>query len=159
MVVEAAGRDDLRHVDHDQAFDGIDSFPVDPAWNKTARFEPYEPPKQIPIVNVLEMIEPSPSPGALVFEHDGETYRLDTLDAGPELFVIFADETNGRETYGAGRYLYAQKAGSDGITQLDFNKAYNPPCVFTPYATCPFPPPQNKLSVAVTAGEQKYAHP
>lgn len=139
-----------------QGFDGIDSYPVDPAWNKPARFEPYEPPRQIPVANVLGMLEPSPSPGAVVFEHEGESYRLDTLDAGPELFVIFADETNGRETYGAGRYLYAQKAGSDGTTRLDFNKAYNPPCTFTEFATCPLPPPQNKLPVAITAGEKDW---
>ena len=140
-------------------FRGIDNYPTDPKWRVEARFEPYDPPKSIPIPNVLGTEEPTPSPGALVFELDGRTYRLDPIvETGEtDLFVIFGDRTNGKETYGAGRFLYASPPVG-GRTILDFNKAYNPPCVFTPYATCPLPPPQNKLPIEVPAGEKKYGH-
>ena len=96
-------------------------------------------------------------PGALVFDLDGQSYRLDAvLETGEvDLFIIFADRTNGTETYGAGRFLYAAPP-ANGRTVLDFNKAYNPPCAFTPFATCPLPPRQNRLPVRVTAGEKKY---
>ncbi len=100
-----------------------------------------------------------PSPGALVFEIDGKTYRLDPV-AEPqdkELFLIFADKTTGKETYGGGRFLYVPRPDKNGKTYIDFNKAYNPPCAFTPYATCPLPPAQNKLPIAVKAGEKNYA--
>lgn len=140
-------------------FAGLEYFPIDPTWNQTARYEPYEPPREIPIVDVLGMVTPSPVPGALVFEHEGTTYRLDALDAGDELFVIFADLTNGEETYDAGRYLYAAKpAPGETTTRLDFNRAYNPPCAFTAYATCPLPPPQNRLPIRVEAGERYVGH-
>jgi uncharacterized protein (DUF1684 family) len=138
-------------------FHGIESFPIDARWRVEARFEPYRPAKKIPVPNVLGLEEPTDSPGALVFELDGKTYRLDpVLETGEtDLFVIFGDRTNGRETYGAGRFLYAAPP-VDGKTVLDFNKAYNPPCVFTPYATCPLPPAQNKLPIAIEAGEKRY---
>lgn len=140
-------------------FEGLEYFPIAFRWSKTARFEPYQPPKEIPIVDVLGMVTPSPVPGALVFEHDGETYRLDALDADDELFVIFADKTNGKETYDAGRYLYAAKpTGGDSTTRLDFNRAYSPPCAFTSFATCPLPPPQNRLPIRVEAGERYTDH-
>jgi hypothetical protein len=96
------------------------------------------------------------SPGTLVFSIRGQTYRLDAVESGNQLFIIFADQTTGKETYGAGRYVYTEKPDADGITYLDFNKATNPPCVFTPYATCPLPPKQNRLPIAITAGEKKY---
>ena len=141
-------------------FHGIDYYPIDAKWRVNARFEPYSPMKKIPITNVLGMTEDMESPGALVFEVDGKSMRLDpVLEEGTEeLFIIFGDTTNGRETYGAGRYLYAPKPGADQRTIVDFNKSYNPPCVFTDFATCPLPPQQNKLPVAVTAGEKKYDH-
>ena len=85
---------------------------------------------------------------------DGKTYTLDPVSEGNEFFIIFADETNGEETYGAGRFLYTDKPDSTGMVELDFNKAYNPPCAFTKYATCPLPPMQNHLKVRVTAGEK-----
>lgn len=143
-------------------FAGVDAFPVDPAWRLVGRFEPYTPPKTIPIPTILGTDSPQTSTGALVFDVDGASYRLDVLaePGDSSLFVIFADATNGPETYEAGRYLYvdAPGAASDGRVVIDFNKAYNPPCVFTPYATCPFPPPQNRLPLRVEAGERKYAH-
>jgi uncharacterized protein (DUF1684 family) len=138
-------------------FHGIESFPVQPDWRVEARFEPYDPPREIPIPNVLGMNEPGKSPGALVFEREGKTYRLDPIleEGETNLFVIFGDRTNGKETYGAGRFLYAAPP-VDGRTVLDFNKAYNPPCVFTAYATCPLPPSQNKLPIRIEAGEKVY---
>jgi uncharacterized protein (DUF1684 family) len=138
-------------------FHGIESFPIDPKWRVEARLEPYDPPKSIPVPNVLGSVEPGECPGALVFQINGKTYRLDPiLEKGErDLFVIFADRTNGTQTYGAGRFLYASPP-IDGRTTLDFNKAYNPPCVFTLYATCPLPPPQNRLPIRVEAGEKAY---
>ena len=139
-------------------FAGIDHFPVDLNWRVEARFERYDPPRMISIVNVLGMVEKMVSPGVLVFSLGGETYRLEpVLEKGEDrLFVIFADETTGKETYGAGRYLYADPAGPDGKVILDFNRAYNPPCAYTRFATCPLPPPQNRLPIRVEAGEKKY---
>jgi uncharacterized protein (DUF1684 family) len=140
-------------------FAGLDYFPIDLKWRLDARFEPYDPPKIIPIVNVLGMVDNMTSPGALVFELNGKTYRLDpVLEKGSkQLFIIFGDKTTGKETYGAGRYLYADPAGDDGKVVLDFNKSHNPPCAFTQFATCPLPPRQNRLAIRVEAGEKKYA--
>ena len=139
-------------------FAGLDYFPVDTKWLIASRFEPYNPPKMIPITNVLGMVEDQPSPGRLVFDVAGKTFSLDAIaeQGTKELFVIFKDETSGKETYGAGRYLYADPADSSGIVQLDFNKAYNPPCAFTAFATCPLPPMQNRLALRVEAGEKQY---
>ncbi len=140
-------------------FRGLDYFPIDPSWRFRARFLPYDPPKKIAIVNVLGMVENMSSPGALEFERDGKTYRIDPVneEGTTDLFIIVADRTSGKETYGAGRYLYAAPPGPDGTTILDFNKAYNPPCAFTEFATCPLPPPENRLPLDITAGEKKYA--
>ena len=101
-----------------------------------------------------------PCPGALVFEINGQTYKLDAIDVetDDEYWLIFADKTSGEETYGAGRFLYVNKIDSTGITYIDFNKAYNPPCVFTPFATCPLPPTQNRLMIRIAAGEKNYTH-
>lgn len=141
------------------SFAGLDYFPVDPKWKLEAKYEAHVPPKMISIVNVLGMVEEMPSPGTLVFDVDGKTYRLDpVLEKGEkQWFIILADKTSGKETYGAGRYLYADPPGADGKVILDFNKSYNPPCAFTKFATCPLPPRQNRLPFRVEAGEKKYA--
>ena len=140
------------------AFHGLEYFPLQPAWKVTARFEPYNPPKQVPIPNILGDVEDSPSPGAVVFDWNGKTYRMDALQGGKDgsLFLIFADQTNGKETYGAGRFLGTEPP-KDGKVVVDFNTAYNPPCAFTAFATCPLPPSQNRLALRVEAGEKKYA--
>jgi len=140
-------------------FRGLESFPFSETWRVAARFEPSSPPRHISVPNVLGNITSEESPGALAFEYGGKTYRLDAvLEAGTnDFFIIFGDSTNGHETYGAGRFLYASPP-KDGRTVLDFNKAYNPPCVFTPYATCPLPPPQNRLPIRIEAGEKNYEH-
>jgi uncharacterized protein len=138
------------------AFHGVESYPADAGWRVVARFEPHPRPTSIPITNILGMTDQEPSPGVVVFEHGGKTYRLDALDNGDgSRERLCADATTGRETYGAGRFLDTDPP-RDGKVVVDFNKAYNPPCAFTTFATCPLPPRQNRLAVAVTAGEKKY---
>lgn len=140
-------------------FKGLEYYSIDPKWHVEARLEPYQPYKKIPITNVLGMTEDSDSPGALVFEVDGKTYRLDPiLEQGEkDWFVMIADETTGKETYGAGRYLYVTPPDHGNKVVIDFNKAYSPPCAFTNFATCPLPPKQNHLPFRIDAGEKKYA--
>jgi uncharacterized protein (DUF1684 family) len=139
------------------AFHGLDTWPIQPAWRIDARFEPYNPPKPVQIPNILGQVIDDASPGAIVFDWQGKTYRLDALGSTEEgLSLIFGDETNGRETYGAGRFLETGPP-RDGKVVIDFNLAYNPPCAFTAFATCPLPPAQNKLALRVEAGEKKYA--
>lgn len=137
-------------------FKGIETYPVDEKWRVTAKFDSYSSPKVIAIPNIIGSVENDTVDGRLVFQLEGKTCSLDPVSEGNEFFLIFADETNGEETYGAGRFLYTEKPDSSGITILDFNKAYNPPCAFTPYATCPLPPKQNYLHLKITAGEKKY---
>jgi uncharacterized protein (DUF1684 family) len=139
-------------------FQGVESFPADPSWRVNARFEPYPSGKTLQVPTILGTVDTMAEPGAVVFERDGKTYRLDTVleEGETDLFIIFGDLTNRHETYGGGRFLYAKPADAKGMVMLDFNRAYNPPCVFTPYATCPLPPPGNKLSVRVEAGEKMY---
>ncbi len=138
-------------------FNGIERFPIDQSWDIKAKFEAYIPPKEIMVPNVLGQIDKENSPGAVVFDRDGKTYRIDAVDeGGDKLFLIFADQTSGDETYGGGRFMYVNKPASTGIINLDFNKAYNPPCVFTKYATCPLPPLQNYLKLRIEAGEKIY---
>jgi hypothetical protein len=146
-------------ADARQHFLGLEYFPVDSSARVEARFEPYNPPKKITITNVLGMTSNEVSPGALVFTLQGQEFRIDPiLEQGEkDYFIIFKDATSGKETYGAARYLYAHPPDANGRTIVDFNKAYNPPCAFTPFATCPLPPPQNKLPIRIEAGEKKYA--
>jgi len=140
-------------------FLGLQYFPADPAYRVEARFEPYRPAKKIAITNVLGMTSDEIAPGALVFTLKGKTYRIDPiLEQGEkDLFIIFKDKTSAKETYGAARYVYAPPPDANGRTVIDFNHAYNPPCAFTPYATCPLPPRQNRLPLRIEAGELKYA--
>jgi uncharacterized protein (DUF1684 family) len=142
-------------------FRGLEYFPIDPDWALEARFEPYEPRRHIPITNVLGLEEDKISPGAVVFTRKGRQFRLDAVLESPDakdLFVMFADQTSGHGTYGAGRFVDVPFA-TDGKTVIDFNKAYNPPCAFNTFATCPLPPYQNRLALEVTAGEKTYVGP
>ena len=118
--------------------------------------ETYNPPKRVDVPDVIGNVTTSIVPDALTFVKEGVTYKLDPLDAGKQYFIIFADETSGNETYGAGRFLYIDKTDSTGKIYIDFNKAYNPPCAFTKYATCPLPPKQNHLKLKITAGEKMF---
>jgi hypothetical protein len=139
-------------------FKGLEYYPIDPKWRMEARFEPYQPAKTIPITNVLGMTNDEKSPGALAFDVGGRIYRIDpVIEKGEkDWFVMIADGTTGKETYGAGRYLYVSPPDAAGKVVIDFNKAYNPPCAFTNFATCPLPPKQNRLPFRIEAGEKKY---
>ncbi|HTX17451.1 MAG TPA: DUF1684 domain-containing protein [Bacteroidota bacterium] len=139
-------------------FAGIERYPVDRRWRIEARWEAYDPPKKVGIATVIPgMVEDDLVPGAAVFTVDGAEMKLEpTLEEGEtDYFFVFGDETNGKETYDAGRFLYAHPP-KDGRIILDFNEAYNPPCAFTDFATCPLPTPGNRLKIAVEAGEKKY---
>ena len=141
----------LRHQ-----FKGLRWFPVKETYRITARFVTYDKPKDIEIANVLGDVSKNPSPGYAVFTLRGKTYRLDPILEGKnKLFFIFADQTNNKTTYGAGRFLYTPLPQHGKVT-LDFNRAENPPCAFTRFATCPLPPRQNRLKVAIEAGELNY---
>ena len=162
-VIERAGNLGVRVRDldnpHRTGFRGLEYFPVSTDWVVKARFERYQPVHHIRIVNILGMELEMESPGAVVFTKDGHQWRLDTVLEEPgddELFIMFADATSGHETYGAGRFLYIP-IPSGATVPVDFNKAYNPPCALNEFATCPLPPWQNRLKLAVTAGEKKYA--
>jgi uncharacterized protein (DUF1684 family) len=138
-------------------FSGIDHFDIDPTYRVDARFEPYAEPREVTIPTVLDRDTSMMATGILRFSIHGEEAVLEPYVDDPSddsLFLIFRDATSGVTTYGAGRFLYAEAPGEDGLTVLDFNLAYNPPCAFTPYATCPLPPPQNTLNVAIEAGEK-----
>jgi uncharacterized protein (DUF1684 family) len=140
------------------AFDGVERYPVDSNWRVTATLIADGGARKVAITNVLGQTTEQASPGRLRFEVGGVSHTLDALEEGDELFIIFADATSGHGTYPAGRFLYARKPGADGRTVLDFNRAHNPPCAFTPFATCPLPPRQNRLSLSITAGEKDH-HP
>lgn len=138
-------------------FQGIAYYAIDPAWRIEARFEPYAGIKTIEVATVVGTIEAYPNPGRIVFERDGKMHSLEVLEeeGTDQYFIIMADRTSGKETYGMARYLYAGPP-VDGRIVVDFNKAYNPPCAFTAYATCPMPPEGNRLDLYVRAGELKY---
>ncbi|MCS7017735.1 MAG: DUF1684 domain-containing protein [Cytophagales bacterium] len=148
----------LRDLEHPavKSFTGIPMFDIDPRWRIRARIERAADTHKIAITDVLGQVSWQTSPGTLVFNWQGKTYRLDALESDKQLFILFGDETNKNQTYGAGRFLYADLPDSTGYTILDFNKAINPPCAFTGFATCPLPPPQNRLAIAIKAGEKRY---
>ena len=163
ILLERDGRKALRVRDSSAAtrtgFAGIERFPVDPAWRIVADWLPLDPPFELATSTVIGTLETHPAPGRASFECDGQRCELYPMLESPhdhQLFVVFADRTSGKETYGAARFLYADLP-REGKIVLDFNQAYNPPCAFTPYATCPLAPPENRLAVRVTAGEKSYA--
>ncbi len=138
--------------------DGIEVWAFDPSWVVDARFEPYPEPVDAEVPNVTPFEYPQKALGEVVFTppDGGEEVRLLALRSSSDerLFLIVGDATNGRGSYGGGRYLYAGPPANDGSLVIDFNRIYNPPCVFTTWATCPLPPRQNRLAVAVEAGEK-----
>jgi len=160
LVIERDGRKALRVKDSSAEtrmhFQGLDYYPADPSWRIVADWVPFDPPHELEIGSVLGTINKEKVPGKAVFHRDGHTYELMPIQEEPDtLFFVIADRTSGKETYGAARFLYADLP-KDGKVVLDFNRAYNPPCAFTPYATCPLAPPENRMDLAVTAGEKKY---
>ncbi|MBV9508580.1 MAG: DUF1684 domain-containing protein [Acidobacteriia bacterium] len=161
-VIDRSGRYGIRMKDPESQFlrdfHGLDYFALKDEYRIAANFVVDR--RKIPITNILGQTEPEDSPGYVQFTLRGHQYRLRPVSEDPtsqDLFFIFRDLTSGKETYGAGRFLEAA-APKDGKVILDFNKAYNPPCAFTPYATCPLPPPENRLAVRIEAGEKKFGH-
>ncbi|MBX2963448.1 MAG: DUF1684 domain-containing protein [Cyclobacteriaceae bacterium] len=147
---------DLEHP-HLKEFKGIDFSDINPEWRIEGRVEWADSSRTIEITNVLGQTLQQRSVGTLVFSYQDKEYRLDALDeGGNEFFIIFGDETNARETYGAGRYMYVPVPEDGDNIIIDFNKAYNPPCAFTEFATCPLPPKQNILPFAIPVGEKNY---
>lgn len=137
-------------------FEGIDRYPTNDHWKIKGRFIPYETAEKIEIPTILGTIENELSPGKIEFDWEDKEYNISPIQAGNRLFIVFADLTSGDETYGAGRFLYIDAPDSNNNVVIDFNKAYNPPCAFTKYATCPLPPESNKLRIRITAGEKKF---
>ena len=141
-------------------FSGIDYWPADPAWKIQARFVPHEKGRTIEVANIIGGMDAMANPGIVEFQQGGKTHRIEALDEGEGvLFLVFADRTNGHGSYGAGRFLDAPMPDANGNVVLDFNQSRNPPCAFTAFATCPLPPPENRLDVAITAGEKAYHKP
>jgi uncharacterized protein (DUF1684 family) len=138
-------------------FTGVDSWPADPGWKLEGRLLPHPPGKTLPIVDIIGTAIDASNPGVVEFIRDGKTYRIEAMgEPGQPLFLVFADRTSGHGSYPAGRFMDVPGADAQGRVVLDFNRAYNPPCAFTPFATCPLPPPENRLDLAVTAGEKAY---
>ena len=164
QIIERQGHLAVRVKDKNsavrRAFKGMTYYPTDPRYRVVARFTPHAQPRAISVPSVLGHAEDLPSPGTVTFELDGKTYRLDPVIETPgdtQLFFIFRDQTAGKTTYGAGRFLYAELPKDltrPGALVLDFNKAYTPPCAFTAYATCPLPPSQNRVATSIQAGER-----
>jgi len=138
-----------------QSFQGVPHFPVDPGWRLVAHFEPADPTHTIEVPDVLGDVTVDHFPGWVEFTVDGQPQGLAALkgDEDGSLWLIFGDPTNGSTTCAAGRFLYTEPPAEDGTVVVDFNLAYNPPCVFSPYATCPLPPAGNRLTVPIPAGE------
>ncbi|WP_445664962.1 DUF1684 domain-containing protein [Fodinibius sp. AD559] len=141
------------------AFDGIARFPINKKWKIKAEFKPFGKPKPITVPDVLNEGMTDTLYGMLEFSIDGKKYSLAPLnhpEKDDKFFIILGDKTNGESTYGGGRYIYIPTPNENNITYIDFNKSYNPPCVFTEFATCPIPPSQNRLPIAITAGEKMF---
>jgi uncharacterized protein (DUF1684 family) len=161
-VIDRDGRKGLRVKDTEapsrKHFAGIDAFPIDPSWRIEATWVPAQPGETLEMGTVIGTIDKYPVPGKLEFTRDGKHFEIQPVIEVPgdaQYFIVFADRTSGKETYGAARFLYIDPP-KDGKVVLDFNKAYNPPCAFTPFATCPLAPPENRLDLRVTAGEKNY---
>jgi len=164
FAMERGGKKALRVKDSASErrtrFRGLEYYPIDPSWRIEARWVPFERSRIMPITNIIGQTSPAIIPGKAVFEHGGRTFELLPIDEGPgkPLFFVIADATSGKETHGAARFIYAPPPVGDRIV-LDFNRAENPPCAFTPFGTCPLPPKENRLPFAVTAGEKVYRGP
>ena len=163
-VIERGGRLALRvkHADAESRlkFAGLQYWLGGRDWQVPAKFIAHPAGKTLPIANIIGTTDEIPNPGAVEFQRGGKTYRLEALDQGEgTLFLVFADRTSGHGSYGAGRFIDAPMPDKQGRLVIDFNQSYNPPCAFTPFATCPLPPPENRLDLAVEAGEKNYAKP
>jgi uncharacterized protein (DUF1684 family) len=159
LLISRGGRYAIRLKDNLSAmrrnFAGLHWYPVDESWRILAKFRAYPKARKLVFNTVAGVKEEMANPGYVSFVHSGQEYRLDAASEGPGLFFVFRDGTSGKTTYGGARFLNAE-APRNGVVILDFNRAVNPPCAFTPYATCPLPPPQNRIKLPITAGEMKY---
>ncbi len=159
-VIRRGDRAGIRLKDNDSAarkhFQGLAWYPIDPAWRIQAKFTPWPTPHNLVFHNTIGQQETEPSPGYVTFQKDGREFRLEAMVDEGKLFFVLRDQTSGKTTYGASRFLYAEQP-RNGTVWLDFNQTENPPCAFTAYATCPLPPPQNRLALAIKAGEKKYS--
>jgi len=136
-------------------FSPIDYYPTDENLRVDARLQRYDQPRIVKVDTVIEGLDYNPtSPGLLRFNIGGQSFELEAYNAGDEFLLVFGDATSGRETYPAGRFLYANKPGKDGVVVLDFNTAQNPPCAFNEFATCPIASPRNRLAIRIPAGER-----
>jgi hypothetical protein len=158
-VIERGGRYVLRLADKEsevrKSFGGRVWYDVNERYRVPAKFVPYDPPRKIPIVNVIDEVSDEDAPGYVEFRLGGRTYKLDAVGDGDGLFFIFRDATAGNGTYPPGRFLYVEKKPRPGAKfMLDLNRAYNPPCAFSEFTTCPLPPKQNILKVKIEAGER-----
>ena len=146
----------LRDFEHPaiRNFAPLDYYPIDTSYRVTARLQPFDEPKILNVSTTIAGLGYRPeSPGTLGFELNGQFHELEAYKAGDRLFIVFGDQTSGRETYPAGRFVYTAWPDDDGTTILDFNKAYNPPCAFNAFATCPVASPRNRLRTRVEVGE------
>lgn len=162
-TIRRDGRLGVRVKDNDSPvrrdFKGLDFYPVNPAWRIQAHFKPYAQAREMRVESVISGLEEvSQSPGEIEFSRDGKHYSLQVSGEGDGYSLMFGDRSNGHGSYGAGRFLDIEKADPQGGVVLDFNKAYNPPCCWTPYATCPLPTRQNRLDFEVPAGEKFSGH-
>lgn len=137
-------------------FAGLDYYPLDSDWRVEAAFIPHAEDSTMQVANVMGQLVDEPNPGIVQFVLEGKTISLEAVLEDDKLFFIFADRTSGRETYGLGRFLYAELP-RDGRVVLDFNQAYNPPCAFNAFTTCPLPPPSNRIDAWIRAGEKQYS--
>jgi len=147
----------LRDFNHPAlaALPPIPHFDIDANWRVEGVLKLFDEPRIMNVGTVIEGVGYNPeSPGVVAFEIDGESYELEAYTSGERLFFVFGDRSSGRDTYGAGRFVYAARPGEDGKTVLDFNKSYNPPCAFGDFSTCPVASPQNRLPIRVEAGEK-----
>jgi hypothetical protein len=169
FVIKREDKLGVRVRDNDSStrreFAGLRWYPVDPSWRVQANYVPWDKPHEVTFDTAVGVKERDESPGYVTFQRSGKEYRLEPVVDGNQLWFVMRDLTSGKSTYAASRFLYADlpKGGvkNSGPVEIDFNRAENPPCVFTNFATCPLPPPQNRLPLAVTAGEQMYSghHP
>ena len=157
-LIERGGRYGIRVKDTQSParvnFAGLEWYPPDPTWAVDAKLTPA--PHHVSFQTDAGVTEEADSPGYLEFDRSGQHFKLETVAEDGELFTVIRDATSGKTTYAASRFIYSAMPDKNGMTRLDFNRAYNPPCVFTEFATCPLPPPMNRMTVAIEAGEKKY---
>ena len=162
LAIDRGGKIGLRVKDSEAktrtAFMGLDYFAYQPALKIIARYEAYPKPRMLEVATIIGTVEPTPNPGRAKFSVAGKNYSFELLEGSDaaHYFTIFGDQTNGKETYGMARFLVGAVDAKNKTVTLDFNTAYNPPCAFTEYATCPMPPAGNRIAAKVTAGEKAY---